>query len=169
MLIKDQITKFEISISLKKSIPKNKIASKNKIKKTTIENQRNFPIMKSLLFIGLLRIKKIVFHSISLKSNWLPINKTQISQKTSIVAKPKSIIILLASQIVISDKINEKRIKTIQKNIITYKNLFLIISLNVFNAIFNIKILKKFKNYNLKNLYFNLKNFLYQLNFSLQV
>jgi len=57
VLIKDQITKFEISISLKKSIPKNKIASKNKIKKTTMENQRNFPIMKSLLFKFFLLLK----------------------------------------------------------------------------------------------------------------
>jgi hypothetical protein len=46
---------------------------------------------------------------------------------------------LLSSQIVNFHKESEKIINTKAKKTIKYKNLFLVISLNVFNAIFNIK------------------------------
>ena len=67
MFIKLQIIKFVISISLKNNIHKKRIVSIIVIRKMTKEKPKNFQIMKSLLFIGLLKIKKIVFHSISLK------------------------------------------------------------------------------------------------------
>jgi hypothetical protein len=137
---------------LKNNIHKKSIVSIIVIKKITKEKPKNFQIMKSLLFIGLLKIKKIVFHSISLKRSWLHINKTQISQKISIVDNQKSIMIFFVSQIVKLSSNKEKNIKIIQKKIIIYKYLFLIISLKVFNVMLNII----FKIYNLKNLYFNL-------------
>jgi hypothetical protein len=107
---------------------------------------KNFPNINSYLLIGFDKIRKIVFHSTSLKSNWLQTNKTQIIQKISIIAKPKSTITFESSQIVSCPKEREKIIKTNAKNKIKYKNLFLTISLNVLSPILNIS-----KNYNLKN------------------
>ena len=129
---------FVISISFKNKMIKNKIAWNKIIKKIFSENQKNFHKINSYLFIGLESIKKIVFHSISLKSNWEPTNKTDINQNISIIANQKSVIIFLSSQSVSCPKEIEKIIKTKAKKIIKYKNLFLIISLKVFIVILNI-------------------------------
>lgn len=104
-------------------------------KNITNEKPKNLPKINSYLFIGLDKIKNIVFPSTSLKSNWLHTNKTEINENISIIARPKSTITLLSSQIVSFPKAREKIIKTSAKKIIKYKNLFLIISLKVFNAI----------------------------------
>lgn len=136
----ENIINFVISISLINNTAKNKIVCNKIIERIHRENQTNFPIINSYLFIGLDKIKKIVFHSISLKSNWLQTNKTLKNQNISIIASQKSTIILLSSQIVSFHKEMEKTIKTKAKKTIKYKNLFLVISLNVFKAIFNIKI-----------------------------
>lgn len=139
MFMIDQIIKLSISIFLKNKTIKNNIDWKSVIKSIVIENQRIFQRINSYLFIGLLNIKKIVFHSTSLNNNWLHTNKTQRSQNISIIANQKSTIILESSPIVSFHKIIENAIKINQKNTIIYKYLFLIISLNVFNAIFIIK------------------------------
>ena len=110
-----QIIRFVISIFCKNNINKYKIHWKILIKKITIENHTNFQIIKSFLFIGLLKIKKIVFHSISLKSSWLHMKRTQINQKTSIIDNQKSIVILLVSQIVSFDNAKDKKINKTQK------------------------------------------------------
>ena len=115
------------------------------------EKPRNFHRINSYLFIGFERIRNIVFPSISLNKSWLQTNNTQISQKISIIASPKSTIILLSSPIVSFPSKREKTINTKAKNIIKYKNLFLTISLNVFSAMLNM-----FQTYNLKILYFHL-------------
>jgi hypothetical protein len=104
------------------------------------ENQRNFQTINSYLFIGFDKIKNIVFPSISLNKSWLQTNKTLTNQKISIIASQKSTITLLSSQIVSFHKETEKTIKIKAKKMIKYKNLFLIISLNVFKAMFNINI-----------------------------
>lgn len=139
MKIKENITSLVISISLINTTAKNNIDCNKIIEKIQRENPKNFQIINSYLLIGFDKIKKIVFPSISLKSNWLHTNKTLKNQNISIIASQKSTIILLSSQIVNFHKETEKIIKTKAKKIIKYKNLFLIISLNVFNAIFNIK------------------------------
>ena len=110
----------------------------------------NFHNINSDLFIGFDNIKKIVFHSTSLKSNWLQTNKTQTIQNISIIARPKSTIILLSFQSVSCHNKIEKIINTNAKKRIKYKNLFLTISLKVLSAILNIT-----KIYNLKNPYFH--------------
>lgn len=115
---KDQNTKLEISIHWKKSIHKKSKLSKKVMKNITLEKPKNFQIIKSFLFIGLLKIKKIVFHSISLNKSWLQINKIQISQKISIIDNQKSIIILFVSQIVNSANKRENKIKINQKKTI---------------------------------------------------
>jgi hypothetical protein len=58
-----------ISISLIASTDKNRSDCTNIIRKIVAEKPKNFPIINSYLLIGLERIRKIVFHSISLKSN----------------------------------------------------------------------------------------------------
>lgn len=105
----------------------------------TREKPKNFHKINSYLFIGLDKIKKIVFQSISLKSNWLQTKITEIKENNSIIASQKSRIILLSSQIVNFHKDIENIIKIKAKNIIKYRNLFLIISLKVFIVMFNIK------------------------------
>ena len=94
--------------------------------------------MKSCLLIGFESIRKIVFHSISLKSNWLHTKSTHISQKISIIPSPKSTITLSHSPIVRFHSAIEKMINTKAKKSMRYKNLFLTISLKVFLEIFNI-------------------------------
>lgn len=118
MLNKVHKIKFVISIFLKKSKLKKIIHSIKIIKKIAKENHKNFHKIKSFLQIGLLKIRKIVFHSISLKSNWLQINKIEISQKNSIIDNQKSIIILLVSQIVNFESKIDKNIKIIQNKTI---------------------------------------------------
>jgi hypothetical protein len=58
----------------------------------------------------------MVFHSISLKRSWEPINKTHTKLNISIIASPKSTIILLSSQIVNFQSNIEKIIKINAKN-----------------------------------------------------
>ena len=127
-----------ISISFNKRTDKNKIDCNTIIKNIVHENQKNLPNINSYLLIGLLNIRKIVFHSISLNKSCDHTNNTETSQKTSIIANQKSTIILLSSQIVNCQSAIENIIKTNAKNSIKYKNLFLTISLKVFKAMFNI-------------------------------
>ncbi|MDR2640981.1 MAG: hypothetical protein LBC61_06910 [Candidatus Peribacteria bacterium] len=69
MFIIDQIIKLVISIFCQKSTHRNTIAS-SKINRNTInENQRIFHKINSYLLIGFDKIRNIVFHSTSLKSN----------------------------------------------------------------------------------------------------
>jgi hypothetical protein len=104
----------------------------------THANQRNFHTINSYLLIGLLKIKKIVFHSISLNKSWLQTKSTPISQKISIRAIQKSKITFSPSPIVsFPSQTDNKRNKTANTKI-KYKNLFLIISFNVLSAIFHI-------------------------------
>jgi hypothetical protein len=131
---------------LKNNTPKNNIAWNNTIKNIVQLKPKNFHKINSYLSIGFDNIRKIVFHSISLKSNWLHTNNTQTIQNISIIASQKSTIILLSSHIVSCHNKIEKIINTKAKNKIKYKNLFLTISLNVLNEMLNI-----FKIYNLKN------------------
>lgn len=138
MNISENIISKSIEIHVKNSIAKYKSDCKKVIRNITRENQKNFHKINSYLFIGFDRIKKIVFHSISLNNNWLPTNKTQTSQKISIIAIPKSTIILSPSHIVNFESEIEKIINKKANTSIRYKNLFLTISLNVFNAMFNI-------------------------------
>lgn len=105
-----------ISISLINNTIKNNKDWKNIIKNTVIENHKNFHNINSYLLIGLLNIKKMVFHSISLKRSWEPINKTHTKLNISIIASPKSTIILLSSQIVNFQSNIEKIIKINAKN-----------------------------------------------------
>jgi hypothetical protein len=58
---------FVISISLKKRTPRNKSDCARIIRRIVAENQKNFHKINSYLAIGLLKIRKIVFPSISLK------------------------------------------------------------------------------------------------------
>jgi len=102
------------------------------------ENPKNFPRIKSCLLIGFESMRKIVFPSISLNSNWLPTKSTQISPKISIIPRPKSTTTLSDSPIVSFHSARENRINTKAKNRIRYKNLFLTISL---------KFLREFKLY----------------------
>ena len=157
--------KLVISIPFKNNTVKNNNDCNSIIKKIVAENQKNLPKINSYLLIGLLKIKKIVFHSISLNSNCDHTNNTDTNQKISIIDNQKSTIILLSSQIVSCPKATEKTMNTKAKNNIKYKNLFLTISLNVFNAIFNICL----KIYNLKNLCFNLQMKVYPYSFFIQV
>jgi hypothetical protein len=69
MFIIDQIIKFVISIFCQKSTPKKTIASNKTIRKIISENPRIFHKINSYLLIGFDKIKNIVFHSTSLKSN----------------------------------------------------------------------------------------------------
>ena len=110
--------------------------------KIVIENHKILPSINSYLFIGFDKIKKIVFHSTSLKSNWLQINSTQINQNISIIESQKSTIILEFSQIVNFPSKMEKIMKINEKKTIIYKYLFLIISLKVLVAILSISLIK---------------------------
>lgn len=136
---KENIIRWSILIDLNNKTIKNSKDWKNIIKKIVIENHTNFQSINSYLFIGLLKIRNIVLPSISLKRSWLQTNKTQTNQKTSIIASQKSTITLSSSQIVSFQREIENKINTKAKKSIKYKNLFLIISLKVFNAIFIIK------------------------------
>ncbi len=142
-----------ISISLINNTIKNNNDCKAIISIIQRENQKNFQIINSYLLIGFDKIKNIVFHSISLNSNWLHTNKTLKNQNISIIASQKSTTTLLSSQIVNFHKEIEKIINTKAKKTIKYKNLFLVISLNVFNAIFNIKIKLKNKLWLWRNIF----------------
>jgi len=135
----DNSISFSIAIHLNNKTQIYKIDCKKTIKKITKLNHKNFHKINSYLFIGLDKIKKIVFQSTSLNKSWLQTNKTQTSQNTSIIASQKSIITLLSSQIVSFQREIEKIISKNANTKIKYKNLFLTISLNVFSAIFNIK------------------------------
>jgi hypothetical protein len=64
------------------------------INEIVAENQRNFHIINSYLFIGFDKIKNIVFHSISLKRSCDQTNKIHINQKISIIDNQKSTITL---------------------------------------------------------------------------
>ncbi|MDD5212940.1 MAG: hypothetical protein PHG82_00725 [Candidatus Gracilibacteria bacterium] len=133
---KAQNIKLSSGIPLKNKTQIYKIDCKNTTKNITNEKPKNFQRINSYLFIGLDKIKNIVFPSTSLKSNGLPTNKTEIKENISIIASPKSTITLLSSQIVSLPKAREEIIKISAKKTIKYKNLFLIISLKVFSAIF---------------------------------
>lgn len=135
-------TKISIGIFFKNKTQRNKSDCKKVIIKITPANHKNFHTINSYLWIGLLKIKKIVFHSISLNKSWLPTNKTQIIPKISMSAIQKSKITLSDSPIVSFHKETERIIKSNAKTRIRYKNLFLIISFKVLTAIFHIKILK---------------------------
>jgi len=126
---------------LKNKTIKNNNACNAIINMTVIEKPINFHIINSYLFIGLLKIRNIVLPSTSLNKSWLQTNKTQTKPNISIIARPKSTIILLSSQIVSFPKSREKTMKTNAKNKIKYKNLFLTTSLKVLNAILNIFLL----------------------------
>ena len=139
VFIIDQIMRELISIPWKNSTPKNNIVCAKTSKNIMKENPRIFPKINSYLLIGFERIKNIVFHSTSLNKSWLHTNKTHRSQKTSIIASQKSTIILLLSQIVSFPKVMENIMKMKPKNKIIYRYLFLIISLKVFRAMFNIR------------------------------
>lgn len=126
-----------ISISLKNNIKRNRIDWKNIIKAIAPEKPKNFPRMKSCRLIGLLKIRKIVFPSTSLKRSWLPTNNIPISPKISIIPNPKSTITFSLSPIVRLPRAKENNIKINAKKRMRYKNLFLTISLKVFIAMFN--------------------------------
>lgn len=143
--IKEKIIKLSIEIPLKYKTIKYKIDCKNVIKNITRENPKNFHKINSYLFIGFDKIRKIVFHSISLNKSWLHTNKTQTKPNISIIAIQKSVITLPSSQIVSFQSEIEKIINKKAKTKIKYKNLFLTISLNVFNAMFIIKLKLRIK------------------------
>lgn len=124
-----------ISKSFINNTTKNNIDWKNIIRNKVNENHKNFHKINSYLFMGLLNIRKIVFHSISLNNNWEPINKTHTKPNISIIANQKSIIIFWSSHIVSFQSRSENMIKTNAKKSIKYKNLFLTISLKVFIVI----------------------------------
>lgn len=126
-------------IDFAKHTHKNTSDWKRSMTPITHVNQRNFPRIKSHLLIGFERIRKIVFPSISLNSSWLQTNSTVISPNISIIASQKSTITLLFSHRDNCPSAIEKRVKIIAKKTITYKSLFLMISLKVFCAIFIIK------------------------------
>lgn len=134
-----------ISISFINNTIKKSIDCKNIIKNIVAENQKNLPKINSYLWIGLLSIKNIVFHSISLNNSCDQTKSTHTNQNISIIANQKSTIILVSSQIVSLPNAIEKTMNTKAKNRIKYKNLFLTISLNVFNAILIIFYLLFFK------------------------
>jgi hypothetical protein len=139
--ISEKTIKLVIAISLKNKTIKNNNACNAIINMTVIEKPINFHIINSYLFIGLLKIRNIVLPSTSLNKSWLQTNKTQTKPNISIIARPKSTIILLSSQIVSFPKSREKTMKMNAKNKIKYKNLFLTTSLKVLNAILNIFLL----------------------------
>jgi hypothetical protein len=112
---------------------------KNVIIVITPANHKNFHKINSYLLIGLLKIRKIVFHSISLKRSWLQTKSTQISQNISISASQKSKITFSHSQIVSFPRPIDNNKNKIANTKIKYKNLFLIISLKVLSAIFHIQ------------------------------
>ena len=58
-----------ISISFINNTIKNNIDCNNIINQIVAENQKNLPKINSYLFIGLLSIKNMVFHSISLNKS----------------------------------------------------------------------------------------------------
>ncbi len=136
--IKEKSIKISISIHLKYKTIKYKIDCKNVIRNITLENPKNFPKINSYLLIGFDKIRKIVFHSISLNKSWLHTNKTPTKPNISIIAIQKSVTTFWSSQIVSFPREIEKIINKKAKTKIKYKNLFLTISLNVFNAMFNI-------------------------------
>ncbi len=136
--IKLMTIKWSIGIDLNNNTQRNNNAWKNTITAIVPENPKNFQRINSYLPIGFDNIRKIVFPSTSLNSNWLHTNNTPINQNISIIDNPKSTIILLSSQSVNCPKTREKIINKNQKNKIIYKNLFLTISLKVLNAILNI-------------------------------
>lgn len=111
-------TSESIGIDLKSKTIKNNNASRKTTINIQIENPKNFHKINSYLFIGLDKIRKIVFHSISLKRSWLQIKSTLKNQKISIIASQKSSIILSSSHIVNFPKAMEKIIKINAKNII---------------------------------------------------
>ena len=90
--ISDQSTRVVIGMALSHKTPRNKSDWNITISKIVAEKPKNFPSTNSYLAIGFERIRNMVFHSISLKSSWLPTNKTQIIPKTSIIASPKLVI-----------------------------------------------------------------------------
>ena len=142
---REKLIKLVISISFINKTIKNNIDWNNIIKNIVAEKPSNFHKINSYLFIGLLRIKKIVLPSISLKSSWEPTKSTHTNQNISIIASQKSTIILLSSQIVNFQRDIEKSMKIKAKNNIKYKNLFLTISLKVLIAILNIILFKELK------------------------
>ena len=101
------------------------------------ENPRNFHIINSYLLMGFDNIRKMVFPSISLKSNWLPTNKTHSNEKISIIASQKSVTTFVSSPIVSFPNSIENAINANANTRMRYRNLFLIISLKVFNAMLN--------------------------------
>jgi len=133
----EKIIKLVISMPFINKTIKNRIDCRATINATVAEKPKNFPSINSYLLIGLLSIKNIVFHSISLKSNWDHTNNTHTNQNISIIANQKSTITLLSSHIVNFQSATENTINTKAKNRIKYKNLFLVISLKVFSAMFN--------------------------------
>lgn len=112
-IINGSIGNFEYIIT-----PRKNKDWKNIIEARIIIKPRNFPIIKSYLFIGLDNIRYIVFHSISLKSNWLQIKTTEISQKISIIDNPKSSTIFSVCPNDNEAKARLKIINKIAKNII---------------------------------------------------
>lgn len=127
-----------ICIPLDKSTQAKKTDWSNNMRNMTIEKPKNLPKIKSNLVIGLDNIRKIVFHSISLNSSWLPTKRTHMIPNISIIPSQKSTIILFSSHIARLPSIMENKIKRIAKKIIKYKNLFLTISLKVLMAMFSI-------------------------------
>lgn len=115
---KDITIRKVISISLKNKTNKNNNDCIAIIIAIINEKPKNFQIINSYLLIGFDIIRKIVFHSISLKRSWLQTNKTQISQNISIIASQKSTIILLSSHRVKLQRDIENIINKKAKNII---------------------------------------------------
>ena len=113
---KEKLIKLVISIPFISNTDKNNIDWSSTIRKIVAENQKNLPNMNSYLFIGLLSIKNIVFHSISLNKSWDHTNNTPTSQNISIIANQKSTIILLSSQIVNFPNNRENIMNTKAKN-----------------------------------------------------
>gem|GEM_PF-5255365 len=64
------------------------------------ENHKNFQRINSYLLIGFERMRNIVFHSISLYRSCVPVKSTPTRPNISIIASPKSTIILSSSQMV---------------------------------------------------------------------
>ena len=135
---KAQDIRFVIAISENSNTPRNTSDWTRIIKAIVPENPKNFPRIKSCLFIGFESMRKIVFHSTSLNNSWLPTKSTPISPNISIIPSPKSTITFSDSPIVSFPRARENIINTKAKKRIRYKNLFLTISLKVFLAMFSI-------------------------------
>jgi len=162
--------------SVKKRILSSGIAEKTRIpiyrsdcpamrQKITAENHKNFPSTNSERSMGLERMRKIVFPSISFSTSWLPINTTPMSPKISIIDTQKSRIILFSSPMARLLSTREKSVKRIPKKKMSVKKRLRIISLKVLRAIRIIYIIGKYRR---EYFFVHWRNLLYSFSFFIQ-